>query len=104
MDKLRAMAAFVRIVDGGSLTAAADALGTSPTSVVRTLAALEAALGVRREVAERCLGHKLRGVEGTYDRHDYFRERRAALEQWTLLVTQAERGERKVIPMRAGAK
>ena len=25
-----------------------------------------ATLGVRREVAERCLGHKLRGIEGTY--------------------------------------
>lgn len=47
MDKLRAMAAFVQIVEGGSLTAAADVLGTSPTSVVRTLAALEASLGVR---------------------------------------------------------
>jgi DNA-binding transcriptional LysR family regulator len=47
MDKLRAMATFVRIVDGGSLTAAAEALETSLPSVVRTLAALEAALGVR---------------------------------------------------------
>jgi integrase len=45
-----------------------------------------AALGVRREVAERCLGHKLRGVEGTYDRHDYFKERRVALEQWSTLI------------------
>lgn len=47
MDKLRAMAIFVRIVDEGSLTAAADALGMSVPSVVRTLAALERALGVR---------------------------------------------------------
>lgn len=46
MDKLRAMASFVRIVDGGSLTAAATALGTSLPSMVRTLAALERALGV----------------------------------------------------------
>ena len=47
MDKLRAMAAFVRIVDGGSLTAAADALDVSQPSMVRLLAALEAAVGVR---------------------------------------------------------
>jgi DNA-binding transcriptional LysR family regulator len=47
MDKLRAMATFVRIVDGGSLTAAADAAGTSLTSVVRSLAALEQSLGTR---------------------------------------------------------
>ncbi|MFO1505312.1 MAG: site-specific integrase, partial [Steroidobacteraceae bacterium] len=59
-----------------------------------------AALGVRREVAERCLGHKLRGVEGTYDRHDYFRERRAALESWAALLLSIERGDRKVAPLR----
>ena len=47
MDKLRAMTAFVTIVDRGSLTAAADALGSSLPSVVRTLAALERDLGVR---------------------------------------------------------
>jgi len=47
LDKLRAMTAFVTIVDRGSLTAAAEALGTSLPSVVRTLAALEASLGVR---------------------------------------------------------
>jgi integrase len=62
-----------------------------------------AALGIRSEVAERCLGHKLRGIEGTYNRHDYFDERRAALEQWTKVITQAELGERKVVPMRASA-
>jgi len=59
-----------------------------------------AALGVRREVAERCLGHKIKGVEGTYDRHGYFDERRKALEQWTALLLDAERGERKVTPIR----
>lgn len=47
MDKLRAMATFVRIVEDGSLTAAADALGTSVPSVVRSLAALEREVGVR---------------------------------------------------------
>ncbi len=47
MDKLRAMAAFVQIVEKGSLTAAAEALGTSLPSTVRTLAALERALGAR---------------------------------------------------------
>jgi integrase len=59
-----------------------------------------AALGVRREVAERCLGHRLSGVEGTYNTHDYFEERRAALLQWTALVTDAEHGRRKVTPIR----
>lgn len=47
MDRFQAMAAFVQIVEKGSLTAAADALETSPPSVVRTLASLERHLGVR---------------------------------------------------------
>lgn len=47
MDRLRAMEVFVRIVESGSLTAAASALGVSAPSVVRSLAALERALGVR---------------------------------------------------------
>lgn len=47
MDKLKAMANFVRIVDNGSLSAAADASGQSVASVVRSLAALESHLGVR---------------------------------------------------------
>jgi len=64
-----------------------------------------AALGIRREVAERCLGHKLRGVEGTYDRHDYFNERRAALERWSVLIVQAERGQARVVPiLKKGAR
>lgn len=29
-----------------------------------------------------CLNHKLSGVEGIYDRHTYFEERREALGKW----------------------
>ena len=47
MDKLRAMATFTCIADRGSLSAAAEAMGTSLPTVVRTLAALETELGVR---------------------------------------------------------
>lgn len=47
MDKLKAMQTVVSIADEGSLTAAAAALGSSLPAVVRTLAALEAHLGVR---------------------------------------------------------
>ena len=36
----------------------------------------ESTLGVEPHVAERCLNHKLKGVEGVYNRHDYFEERR----------------------------
>ncbi|MCL2656436.1 MAG: LysR family transcriptional regulator [Betaproteobacteria bacterium] len=47
MDRLKAMQTFVQIADQGSLTKAADALGSSLPAVVRSLAALEAHLGVR---------------------------------------------------------
>jgi DNA-binding transcriptional LysR family regulator len=47
MDKLRAIEAFIKIVDAGSITAAAGALDTSQPAMVRTLAALERDLGVR---------------------------------------------------------
>lgn len=47
MDKLRAMQVFVQIVEAGSLTGAAAVLGMSGPAVVRSLAALERAIGVR---------------------------------------------------------
>ena len=46
MDKFAAMTTFVRIVEKGSLTAAANALNTSLPTVVRVLATLERQLGV----------------------------------------------------------
>jgi integrase len=61
-----------------------------------------AALGVDPHVAERCLNHKIKGVEGIYNRHAYFEERKAALNAWAGLLAQIEAGgiEAKVIPMR----
>ncbi|MCU1719150.1 LysR family transcriptional regulator [Pseudomonas sp. 5P_3.1_Bac2] len=47
MDRLKAIANFVRIVDSGSLSAAATVTGQSLASLVRSLAALEKHLGVR---------------------------------------------------------
>jgi len=47
MDRLRAMQVFVKIVDAGSLSAAARALDISLPAVVRTLASLERHLGAR---------------------------------------------------------
>ncbi len=47
MDRLAAMATFARVVETGSLTAAAGALRTSLASVSRQLGALEEQLGAR---------------------------------------------------------
>ncbi|WP_448247587.1 tyrosine-type recombinase/integrase [Thalassotalea agariperforans] len=46
----------------------------------RTCRSLLAKEGVAGHIAERCLNHKLKGVEGIYDRYDYFDERREALD------------------------
>lgn len=61
------------------------------------------ALGVAPHIAERCLNHKIKGVEGIYNRHDYFEERKAALNTWASFLAQLERGETdKVVPIRRG--
>jgi integrase len=67
----------------------------------RTMRTHLSSLGIRSEVAERCLNHKLPGLQGVYNTHDYFAERKAALETWTALLLEIERGERKVTPMRS---
>ena len=66
MDKLRAMATFVRIVESGSLTAAAGALDVSGPSVVRLLASLEQSLDVR------LLNRTTRRIALTDEGRDYF--------------------------------
>lgn len=67
----------------------------------RTMRTHLSALGVRTEVAERCLNHKLPGIQSVYNTHDYFVERRAALESWTTLLLEIERGERKVTALKS---
>ena len=52
----------------------------------RTCRSLLAAEGVPGHFAERCLNHKLKGVEGIYDRYDYFDERKVALAKVADLV------------------
>ncbi|MBI5922330.1 MAG: tyrosine-type recombinase/integrase [Betaproteobacteria bacterium] len=62
-----------------------------------------AALGVAPHVAERCLNHKLPGINDVYDTHDYLTERRLALNAWADLLVQLNKGETgKVVPIRNG--
>ncbi len=46
----------------------------------RTARSLMSRAGVDSDIAERCLGHVISGVRGTYDRHQYFREKQLAFE------------------------
>ncbi|OWR38645.1 tyrosine-type recombinase/integrase [Escherichia coli] len=59
------------------------------------------ALGVNPIVAERCLNHRIKGVEGIYNRHQYLNERREALAMLGNLMEALERGEEyNVTPLR----
>lgn len=52
----------------------------------RTARTLLSRAGVRSEIAERVLGHRKRGVEGIYDRHEYAEEKRIALAKLATLI------------------
>lgn len=58
----------------------------------RTARSHLAALGVDPVIAERCLNHKIKGVEGIYNRYQYFEERKQALTVWAELLTTLENG------------
>lgn len=52
-------------------------------------------------ISERCLNHKIKGVEGIYDGYDYFEERKVALNALSDLLMQLERGAiDKIIPIK----
>jgi integrase len=61
-------------------------------------------LGVSRDVSEMCLNHKLPGVEGIYDQHTYYDERRHALELWASFIEACRTGEKwNVVPFKQTA-
>jgi integrase len=63
-----------------------------------------AALGVESHIAERCLNHKIKGVEGIYNRHDYFDERKAALQKLANFLEACDKGKNwNVTPLKKTA-
>lgn len=59
----------------------------------RTGRTLMSRAGVNPDHAERSLGHIIVGVRGTYDRHEYIKEKRAAFEALALQVELVVRGQ-----------
>jgi integrase len=58
--------------------------------------------GITPDTAERCLGHALTGVRGTYDRHSFENEKRHAFESLAALVERIARPPSDVVvPIRA---
>ena len=71
----------------------------------RTARSLMSRAGVSSEHAERVMGHAIPGVEGIYDRHAYFEEKRIALEKLANLVERIVNPPEDdvVVPLRAPA-
>jgi integrase len=46
----------------------------------RTSRSLMSRAGINPDIAERCLGHAITGIRGTYDKHHYIPEMRRAFE------------------------
>jgi integrase len=62
----------------------------------RTARSLMARAGIQSDIAERCLGHAIPGIRGTYDRYEYHQEKAAAFEALAALVSE-------IVMKRAGA-
>ena len=65
----------------------------TPHDLRSTMKSHMRALGVPRDISEMCLNHKLSGVEGIYDRHTYFEERKDALAKWAAFLMVCEVGD-----------
>jgi integrase len=67
----------------------------------RTARSLLSRAGVASEIAERVLGHTIGGVEGIYNRHQYFEEKADALQKLAALIEHILHPTDNVIPLRA---
>jgi len=56
--------------------------------------------GVPSDHAERCLGHVIGGVRGTYDRHAYHEEKRRAFEGLAAQIERIVNPQPNVVSMR----
>jgi hypothetical protein len=67
----------------------------------RTARTLMSRAGVTTEIAERCLGHVMTLVRGTYDRYDYLAEKQDAFERLADLIERTvQPREDNIIPLR----
>jgi integrase len=82
--------------------AACGVTGWTLHDLRRTARSLMSRAGVSADVAERCLGHVISGVRGTYDRHAYFEEKKHAFEALAALVGRILVPQDNVVALKAG--
>jgi integrase len=69
----------------------------------RTARSLLSRAGVNPDTAERCLGHKIGGIRGVYDRHRYLEEMRHAFEALAAQIDRVLNPQQpSVVSIRAG--
>jgi integrase len=66
----------------------------------RSARSLLSRAGVASDHAERCLGHVIGGVRGTYDRHEYYEEKARAFEALAAQVQRIIDPQPNVVPMK----
>jgi integrase len=67
----------------------------------RTARSLMSRAGVSSDHAERCLGHAMGGIRGTYDRHEFREEKRRAFEALAGLIDRILHPQPNVTPLMA---
>jgi integrase len=82
------------------LDVAAGVGGWTIHDLRRTARSLMSRAGVPTDHAERCLGHVIGGVRGTYDRHQYFAEKRHAFEALAAQIERIVNPVENIVPMR----
>jgi integrase len=70
----------------------------------RTARSLMSRAGISADHAERCLGHVIGGVRGTYDRHEYYAEKREAYQALAELIDRIVNPRANVAELSAAKK
>jgi integrase len=86
------------------LDAATGVTGWRFHDLRRTARSLMSRAGVPSDHAERCLGHVMPGVRGTYDRHEYYEEKRRAFEALASLVARIVDPQPNVVAIREAGR
>lgn len=68
----------------------------------RTARSLMSRAGVNSDHAERCLGHVIGGVRGTYDRHEYHAEKQLAFEKLAAQIERIVNPQENIVQMARG--
>jgi integrase len=86
------------------LDAASGVKGWRLHDLRRTARSLMSRAGIPSDHAERCLGHVMPGVRGTYDRHEYYEEKRRAFDALASLVKRIVNPQPNVVAMRGAGQ